>query len=223
MNLNNHRLAIVFMIVGVLIPLYNGVTESNPTKDFDELQLLKSSQGTNNQSVSTFLPRLIWWEGNLQLDIYSNQTGQINCYLREISGNFSYLNETINISIVNETQVFMLKFYSYITTLPGVYTFRLNLTGIITYYEEFEIIFGLGFIPSLSIFGIGLVFIVYILIKKKEKSEKPQDSSLVIDSSESLIGKIRCPNCRKQIQEGLAFCPECGERIPEFLRYNPNS
>jgi DNA-directed RNA polymerase subunit RPC12/RpoP len=34
--------------------------------------------------------------------------------------------------------------------------------------------------------------------------------------------KINCPNCKKEIDEGLIFCPECGHRIPEFLRYNPD-
>ena len=129
----------------------------------------------------------------------------------------------INVSVTNQTQVFILKIYPSLTTFPGVYIFRLNLIGFITYYEEFEVIFGLGFIPFVSIFGTGLVFIIFILVKKTKKSEKPQDATLEIDSSESLIGKIKCPNCRKLIREGLAFCPECGDRIPEFLRYNPVS
>ena len=221
MNLNNRRLAIFFILIGILIPFYNGVTKYIPTNNYDNLHRINSSQSTNNLTVSTFLPKLIWWEGGLQLEIISNQTGQILCFLRETSGNFSYLNETINISTINETQIFILRFYPYITTLPGVYTFRLNLTGIITYYEEFEVILGVGFIPTLAIFGTGIVFIVYILVRKTKKSEKIEPSSLVIDSSGSLIGKIKCPNCHKQIKEGLTFCPECGERIPEFLRYNP--
>lgn len=33
-------------------------------------------------------------------------------------------------------------------------------------------------------------------------------------------GKIRCPECKEIIEEGLSFCPECGNRIAEFLRYN---
>ena len=85
MNLNNYRIVIFFTIVGILVPLYDGVTEYHPTKNFDNLQEIKSSQGSSNQTVSTFLPRLIWWEGNLRLEIISNQTGQIQCFLREIS------------------------------------------------------------------------------------------------------------------------------------------
>lgn len=222
MKHNNCWIAISLIFIGILVPFYNGVTEDTPTTAFDSLEMPNSSQGTNNHTVSTFLPKLIWWEGNLQLEILSNQTGQVQCYLREISGDdFMALNKMLNVSIINQTQVFMLKFYPYLTTLPGVYIFRLNLTGFITYYEEFEVIFGLGFIPFVSIFGTGLIFIIYILVKKTKKSEKPESSNIIIDSGEPLIGKIRCPECRKQIQEGLVFCPECGNRIAEFLRYNP--
>ena len=224
MNLNNYRIVIFLTIVGVFVPFYNGVAEYVPTKNFDNLHEIKSSQSGTNQTVSTFLPKLIWWEGNLRLEIVSNQTGQIQCFLREISGNsFITLNKMINISVINQTQVFFLKIYPHLTTFPGVYIFRLNLIGFITYYEEFEVIFGLGFIPFVSIFGASLVSIIYILIKKPKKYEKPQDSSSVVDSSDFLIGKIKCPNCHKTIREGLTFCPECGDRIPEFLRYNPVS
>lgn len=224
MNNHNNRAVIFVIIVGILVPFYNGATEYNPEKNFDKLEKINSSQSVTNQTISTFLPKLIWWEGNLRLEIYSNQTGQIQCFFREIAGSsFIPLNETINVSVINQTQVFMLKLYPFLTTLPGIYTFRLNLTGILTYYEEFEVIFGLGFIPFISIFGMGIFFIVYVLVKKTKKPEKLQSSNLVVDSNETIIGKIRCPECHKQIQEGLTFCPECGVRIPEFLRYNPAS
>lgn len=58
---------------------------------------------------------------------------------------------------------------------------------------------------------------------KKKGSAKKGKSNKTTDSSEPLIGQIKCPSCRKAIQEGLTFCPECGDRIPEFLRYNPIS
>ena len=224
MKFKNCRMVFFFIIIGVLIPLYDGRIEYNSTESLINLNEIKTSQGISNQTVTTFLPKLIWWEGNLRLEIRSNQTGQIQCFLRQISGNsFIALSKVINVSLVNQTQVFTLKIYPYLTTFPGVYTFRLNLIGFITYYEEFEVIFGLGFIPFVSIFGTGFIFIVYVLVKKTKKTKKPQDLSIAIDSSESIIGRIRCPNCRRQIQEGLAFCPECGDRIPEFLRYNPVS
>jgi hypothetical protein len=41
-------------------------------------------------------------------------------------------------------------------------------------------------------------------------------------SEKSPLNKIKCPECKKTIDEGLAFCPECGNRIPEFYRFNPN-
>ena len=60
-------------------------------------------------------------------------------------------------------------------------------------------------------------------MKKNKDSAKKDKSNQTKGSNEPLIGQIKCPSCRKLIQEGLTFCPECGERIPEFLRYNPIS
>jgi ribosomal protein L32 len=60
-------------------------------------------------------------------------------------------------------------------------------------------------------------------MKKKKSSAKKKKSKKAEGLAEPLIGQIKCPSCRKLIQEGLTFCPECGNRIPEFLRYNPIS
>ena len=49
---------------------------------------------------------------------------------------------------------------------------------------------------------------------KKEKKAKI--------SEKAPTNKIKCPECKKIIDEGLIFCPECGNRIPEFYRFNPN-
>ena len=38
-----------------------------------------------------------------------------------------------------------------------------------------------------------------------------------------LAGKIKCPECKEKIEEGLIFCPECGNRIPPWARFNPES
>ncbi|MHA1819589.1 MAG: zinc ribbon domain-containing protein [Promethearchaeota archaeon] len=35
---------------------------------------------------------------------------------------------------------------------------------------------------------------------------------------EKTPGKIKCPNCKKEIEEGTAFCPYCGYHLPKFLR-----
>jgi rRNA maturation endonuclease Nob1 len=49
-----------------------------------------------------------------------------------------------------------------------------------------------------------------------KKKKKP------ISTHETPQNKIKCPECKKIIDEGLIFCPECGNRIPEFYRFNPN-
>ncbi|TFF87261.1 MAG: zinc-ribbon domain-containing protein [Promethearchaeota archaeon] len=42
------------------------------------------------------------------------------------------------------------------------------------------------------------------------------------NNSEKFQRKIKCPDCKEEIDEGLQFCPECGHRIPDFLRFNPD-
>ena len=42
-------------------------------------------------------------------------------------------------------------------------------------------------------------------------------------SKKSLAGKIKCPDCKEIIDEGLIFCPECGNRVPPWARFNPDS
>jgi hypothetical protein len=104
----------------------------------------------------------------------------------------------------------------------------LNITGIITYSENFESILGLGVLPLIFIFSAFFILILFTLFKKKKSIPKKEYEELSSDIDKSptepiSAGKIKCPKCHKQIDEGLTFCPECGERIPEFLRYNPIS
>lgn len=220
----NKLVVILLVIVGIFGPLCHQSFLTYQEKNYDSLTNIALSQGGINTTISTFFPKLIWMEGNLQLEITPNQTGQVLCDFREISESaFTSYNSLIDIVNVNHTQVFIIKVSPYITTLPGVYMFRLNLTGMVVYYEEFEVIFAIGFLPLILIFGVGLISIISILIRKNKGTEKVQEEIQITDVSSPLIGKIKCPSCRKQIQEGLTFCPECGDRIPEFLRYNPVS
>jgi len=76
-----------------------------------------------------------------------------------------------------------------------------------------------------SILGIGLIL---ILIKKSDSKIIKAASTTLEEYSPAEIAeiasnKITCPECKKIINEGLAFCPECGSRIPEFMRFDPDS
>ncbi|MFX0059238.1 MAG: zinc ribbon domain-containing protein [Candidatus Hodarchaeota archaeon] len=192
-----------------------------------EKEYINISQVDGNFSIESFFPKLIWLEGQLRLNISSNQTGQIYCSLNELSGNagFSNVNETINLIGNNVSQTFVLRTKPSFLTFPGIYRFDLNITGLYTYNESFEIVLAMGYslLTIISIaFTIGLIMIIY----KHKSATKLKSTSKVIEAgtlgtSSGISGKIKCPECNKIIDEGLTFCPECGARIPEFLRYNP--
>jgi len=214
------------VILGISLNLVfqnNNVLSNNTETDY-----LKLSQTNGNFSIETFFPRLVWLEGQLKINISSNQTGQIFCYLNEISANsgFYEVNQTINLIGNNISQEILLKARPNFFTFPGTYRFELIITGIHNYNENFEITFVLGYSVLTIILAAFIIGLIIILINHK-KVIKSKTFPQVTDGTESLgvssiiHGKIRCPECHKSIDEGLTFCPECGARIPEFLRYNP--
>lgn len=201
-------------------------------KDFSSDNIssdLKTNQPLNF-TVTSSLHKLIWIKGQLNLILTANETGLITCELKDSNnGNyFTQVNKVINLSGSNEVQSIRLTFYPHLTTLPGKYNFTLSITGFYNYTDNFDLILGMGYIvlsSVLLIFGIGLIIII---VKKKEVTvEKPISTTttetIASELEEVPISKIQCPECKRLIDEGLAFCPECGIRIPEFLRFNPNS
>lgn len=171
----------------------------------------------------------VWIEGSLSLFINSNQSGLIICEFKDSNNGkyFTQVNRIVNLTGFNQSQTILLIFQLYILTFPGKYHFTLNISGSYNYTENFELILGMGYIVLILIlmtFGISLII---ILVKKKgsklikQVSTSP-DTSIISESREVPSRKIQCPECKKLIDEGLAFCPECGSRIPEFLRFNPN-
>ncbi len=191
---------------------------------------LNTNQVNNNFSVIGNLHKLVWIEGRLNLFLISNESGLINCEFKDSNNGkyFTQINKIINLTGFNQTQAIRLTFHPHLTTLPGRYNFTLNITGFYNYTESFELILGMGYIVLilvLMIFGIGLIMI--LMKKNKGVITKPVSVSteglIPSELNEVPVSKIQCPECKKLIDEGLAFCPECGSRIPEFLRFNPNS
>ncbi|MEE9376418.1 MAG: zinc ribbon domain-containing protein [Candidatus Lokiarchaeia archaeon] len=198
--------------------------------NYNKISSKLNTNQVNNFSVTSNLHKLVWIEGRLNLFLISNESGLINCELKDSNNGkyFTQVNMIINLTGLNRIQVIRLIFNPHLTTLPGRYNFTLNITGFYNYTENFELILGMGYIILilvLMIFGIGLII---ILMKKNEGIiTKPVSVSteglIPSELTEAPVNKIQCPECKRLIDEGLAFCPECGSRIPEFLRFNPNS
>ena len=201
--------------------------KSNLTKR--SLSNLSLNQGTNF-TVQSSLHELIWIEGRITLRITSNQSGLITCQLQDSKNGkyFTTVNKVVNLTGSNETHTILLITNPHITTLPGKYNLTLNISGLHNYSENFEVILGMGYIFLILIVSIFVISLVLILVKtKKGKEAKPAFSAASEPAPSSLreipSNKIKCPECKRLIDEGLSFCPECGGRIPDFLRFNPNS
>ena len=75
----------------------------------------------------------------------------------------------------------------------------------------------------ITIFGIGI-----IIISKKQIGDKNKSSvTSLVDETETEVvqipsNKIKCPECKKEIDRGLTCCPDYGVSIPKFLRYHPS-
>jgi len=229
-KIQNLFILAVLLITSISITYFKLGGDSNYQIPQENQSHIQISQGTQNFTIDTFLPSLIWVDPQLRLNISVNQTGQIQCFFRETPGSQFFSSGNYSLSLIgnNISQIFNLQLIPLITTLPGVYQFSLNITGAFSYNEDFEIVYGLGTISLVSVFSALIIIPIIILVKKSKvvKDEKMEGKTYT-DKSEptmpSIAGKINCPKCRKTINEGLVFCPECGERIPEFLRYNAPS
>lgn len=191
---------------------------------------LRLNQPLNNFTVESKFNALIWIEAHLLLKIASNQSGVIWCDFTEFNEGkyFNKINRSIEILGTNETQTIRLVLKPHLTTLPGKYNFTLNIGGLYDYVEQFEAILGMGYIIIIAVLVIFCIGIILILRKTAGTKKIKVDSSTQMDSISTSLdeipgNKIKCPECKKPIDEGLTFCPECGSRIPEFLRFNPNS
>lgn len=201
---------------------------SNNHFSYSEENLPNTSQLGSNITLNIIKPGLIIIEGHIAINVSSANFGQIHYALTEQSGDryFININQTMEILGNNQSHLLTIRVTPLITTFPGEYHFTLNITGLFTYSETFDIFLGMGYSLFTIILGFVAFMIIIIVLKRRntDKTKKIKGDSLtsIKPSSQPVLkGKIACPNCKKAIDEGLAFCPECGERIPEFLRYNP--
>jgi len=229
-NIQNIFVLALLLITSISISSFKFMGYSNYHVPQEEQTIIHISQGSQNFTIDTFLPSLIWFDPQLKLNISVNQIGQIQCFFSESAGPQFFSSGNFSLPLVgnNISQIFYLQLVPMITTLPGVYQFSLNITGAFSYNENFEIVYGLGVIPLVSVFSVMIIITIIILVKKSKgakegKMEEITNADGYEPAVSSIVGKINCPKCRKAINEGLTFCPECGERIPEFLRYNAPS
>lgn len=229
-KVRNLFIVAILILTSIFISPFKFIVSSNYQISQENPSKIQISQGTQNFTIDTYLPSLVWLNPQLKLNISANKTGQIQCFFSESDGPqfFSVGNRSLSLTGNNISQIIYLQLIPLINALPGVYQFSLNITGAFSYYENFEIVYGFGVILLVVVFSAIIIIPIIIIVKKPKGVKDVKTEEMTnMDKSEtimsSIAGKIHCPKCRKSIDEGLTFCPECGERIPEFLRYNAPS
>ena len=200
----------------------------NPSK-IDSDNDVYLTQDNDNFTISTNFPKLIWIEGNLQIEIDSKVEGRIKCVFIDDKGGKYFSNVEVIEKLTDSKLIINIVTRPHLITLPGNYRFGLVITYIDKdderdqiYNKEYEVILGMGYLILYCILIIFGTAVILILTKKLDEEEV---KALTKTSQPSGLpeNKIQCPDCKKIIDEGLSFCPECGSRIPEFLRFNPSS
>jgi hypothetical protein len=201
-----------------------------------------SASPSDNITVKTYIPEFLWIENSISLKITSNISGKIRYTLADSFGGqyFEIQRSNVVLNDKNEEKKLNIDIKPHFITLPGEYRFfllisYLNATddqesgGEQIYEVDFKVILGMGevYLLILSIiFGTAILIILTekteIELNQTQTSSQGATKAQVETISDAPAGKIKCPNCKKVIEEGLTFCPECGNRIPEFLRFNPN-
>jgi len=222
---------LLFFLIPFISNVYITIENNNSTifyKREDNLDIRPSQLG-DNFTINSFFPKILWIEGQLKLNISSNQTGQIYCHFSESTGKAGFNSVNISVDLIgnNISQTVEIISRPSILTLPGMYQFILNITGLHNFSESFEVILILGYGLLIITSIVIIVSLIIVLTRRKTTEEEMKLATFSKPGSMSIgtapAGKIKCPECHKAIDEGLTFCPDCGARIPEFLRYNPTS
>ncbi len=233
------RIFQIFFILLMIAPAFFAIThlESNSVSYSSHIirnqSRIKLSQSeSENITIESEISKFSWIEGILQVSFSANISGYLKITFADSKGGayFRTVNNIVELKDDEENEIIKITIKPQLTTFPGEYEVWL----FISYFEkenkeedadqiytkEFKLVLGIGYVFLLS---AGIIFstaILLILVKKesiKEEKKAPSGTSSV----NLPVGKIKCPECSKIIDEGLSFCPECGNRIPEFLRFGP--
>ncbi|MHA1148869.1 MAG: zinc ribbon domain-containing protein [Promethearchaeota archaeon] len=188
------------------------------------------TQDNENFTIKTKFPKLIWIEGNLQIEIDSKVEGKIKCFFIDDKGGKYFSNIEVTKKVdTNSQQIINIITKPHLITLPGKYHFGLVISYVDEndkadqiFDKEYDAILGMGYLILyciLIIFGTAVI----IILTQKPSEEEVKALTKVSQPSGLPENKIQCPDCKKIIDEGLSFCPECGTRIPDFLKFGPTS
>lgn len=198
---------------------------------------IQSTQSTIPSSVVVSLNTteiFAFSSGKVTLNITSDGDGVLVVNLTNVEGAFPPSSTRIPFTNLNAT--YEVPFSPSWNALPSTYSLKVDAWYVnVSNGDSLDAVFsgavqvrlGMGAVLGLPILLAIVVIAIVIVVKLRkptstEKAEANKDKSSAegTASSSGVANKIRCPECKKLIDEGSVFCAECGARIPEFLRYN---
>ncbi len=224
-----------FNLINLLFLNFNNVNSYEINFETKKIPKISQSEASENISVEIkSYSQLIWFSGNIVIETSSNITGFLKIDLSDGLGGsyFQNFQQIIPISNTSENEVFEIPIIPQVYIFPGMYNLSLiiNYIPVIDSIDEdtilsshLQINVGLGppiLIILIIIFGISFTLILTKRETIKEEILTYEPEKQIEAALDAPQGKIKCPECKKIINEGLTFCPECGNRIPEFFRYH---
>lgn len=220
--------------------------DAGPPEPTPEIQQLPLFPGPGNATFSIAAhegPHVVWMAGTVELSVLATQNQTVWCMIDNGLG-LMFLPANFTFDLVEGTNTIVFPLKLVLEAMPGRYSYRLQVSvnaefTNVLYRQNHQTYIALG-LPSLVLVFVtlgGFLGIAYARNRqKKALSPTPAETSAAETGTlpstpdeggpQALTappGKIRCPSCKKVIEEGTVFCPECGHRIPEYYRYNPNS
>ncbi len=172
--------------------------------------------------------------GKVTLNITSDGAGVIVVNITNAVG--AILPSSTNVTFTNLNTTYEVQFSPSWNTLPGTFALQVDawyvnvsngdsLDSVLS--GSVNVTIGMGVMLGGPILVVFIIISIVMAVKMRkpagaEKSEEKKTKSSAEEKgvASGVANKIRCPECKKLIDEGSVFCAECGARIPEFLRYN---
>jgi len=201
-------------------------------------QSIHSAQSGTLQSVNVTLnTKEVFTDssGSLGFIISSDGDGTVVVNITSADGAISPLINA-NIAFVSGNHNYEVTITPAWGALPGTFSVQvsawyLNVSNGNSYdpvlSDTVTVTIGLGYTLGVPLILVIIVAVIIIFVEtrkhagsKKSKTGATKSPAEGIPPASGVANKIRCPECKKLIDEGSVFCADCGARVPEFLRYN---
>ncbi|GAB4307226.1 MAG: hypothetical protein Kow0069_04590 [Promethearchaeota archaeon] len=179
-------------------------------------------------------PSFVWYSGELVLLVVSSANSTIWCRVLAVE-KYAFRDEVVQRQLEAGVNRVVVPLVALPNALPGNYSYLVLVSEqsspfLADLYEgEFSVVLG-GGLPTLVAAILTFAVAGTVTLARGKKSAPVEPVPVVLPASSPVSptpltgappGRIKCPTCKKDVEEGSQFCPECGARIPEYLQRNP--